>query len=90
MEGNKLKGQVGVLLDDKYEDEKNRDKTFDDSRKACNLILKRMQKSSEDTAKEIEQAVARLIAVRFQVKFNFLKLTHDHSSKVKPVRTPSQ
>lgn len=63
MEGNKLKGQLKILLDDKYEEEGNRDKAFEDSRKACRSLLEGMKNAASKTAADIKKVIAKLEGV---------------------------
>jgi hypothetical protein len=63
MEGDKLKGQVAVVLDDEYEEESNRDKKFNDSKNACRSLLQGLQNISSEIATKISDTIARIEGV---------------------------
>ncbi|CAI7643633.1 unnamed protein product [Penicillium glandicola] len=71
-------GQVGILLNDKYEKESNRDKAFEDSRKACRSLLGGLETTASKTAAEIKKVIAKLEGFQTetilnQSAVNFLK-----------------
>ncbi|OOQ86962.1 hypothetical protein PEBR_19348 [Penicillium brasilianum] len=67
----KLKEQVAVILDDKYEEESNRDKKFNDSKNACRSLLQLLQNRSSETAKSISDVITRIDGFQKETELNF-------------------
>ncbi|CEJ61124.1 hypothetical protein PMG11_09666 [Penicillium brasilianum] len=67
----KLKEQVAVILDDKYEEESNRDKKFNDSKNACRSLLQLLQNRSSETAKSISDVITRIEGFQKETQLNY-------------------
>lgn len=64
-EGNKLKDQVEILLDNKYTQVLNHDQAFEDSKKGCKRLLEGMKVAASRTAQNIKGVTTKLKAVYY-------------------------